>query len=463
VRLVEIQPSENGLTILGGRNAQGKSSVLDAIAYALGGEAFRPSDINNHEAEGNAKIKVEIDGLVVERGGKNGALKITDARGMKGNQTLLNEIVSKFALDLGAFMRANETEKAKLLLKMFPQLEGDLARLKAEADALREHRADLNRDLKRAQAQFDGMPKYEGAPDGEVSLAELEARLREANAEQVRLFGERGEAAKLNNQAVEEEGKAASAMGKASMLKERIEELDAQNEATRERLRGEIDLARRRLEEFEEAAPKKRQELIDAQNAAQDEADQHDDRAYLLRREAKERMASYDGLIEAQTARIEEVQKQITAAAETNELVRRNRARAAKYEDIRRLDAESAHCTGHLDEIAAKRTALLHDAQLPLPELSISEDGKLLYRGQEWDCMSGSERLRVATAICMKAKPGCGFVLIDGLEAMDPQTLEDFDQYLSEQQMQGIGTIVGETSATVIIEDGRVFEPVETE
>ncbi len=58
----------------------------------------------------------------------------------------------------------------------------------------------------------------------------------------------------------------------------------------------------------------------------------------------------------------------------------------------------------------------------------------------------------------MKAKPNCGFVLIDGLEAMDPQTLEEFGQYLESQQMQGIGTIVGETAATVIIEDGKVKE-----
>ena len=127
VRLVEIRPSENGLTILGGRNAQGKSSCLDAIAYALGGEMFRPTDVNNHEGEKNAAIRVEIDGLIVERAGKNAALKITDSRGMRGNQTLLNDIVGKFALDLGSFMRASDAEKAKMLLKMFPELEKQLA------------------------------------------------------------------------------------------------------------------------------------------------------------------------------------------------------------------------------------------------------------------------------------------------------------------------------------------------
>ena len=125
------------------------------------------------------------------------------------------------------------------------------------------------------------------------------------------------------------------------------------------------------------------------------------------------------------------------------------------------MDVNIAGYTRSLVEIEAARTALLQEAQLPLPELSITEDGKLLYRGQEWDCMSGSERLKVATAICMKAKPNCGFVLIDGLEAMDRETLEEFGKYLESQRMQGIGTIVGDNAATVIIEDGRVKGPVD--
>ena len=98
----------------------------------------------------------------------------------------------------------------------------------------------------------------------------------------------------------------------------------------------------------------------------------------------------------------------------------------------------------------------MQNAKLPLVDLSINADGELLYKGQKWDCMSGAERLKVATSICMKSKPGCGFVLIDGLEAMDQQTLKEFSEYLTACNMQGIGTIVGDTAATVIIEDGKV-------
>ena len=44
IKAVTLTPSENGLTVIGGRNGQGKTSVLDSIAWALGGEKYRPSN-----------------------------------------------------------------------------------------------------------------------------------------------------------------------------------------------------------------------------------------------------------------------------------------------------------------------------------------------------------------------------------------------------------------------------------
>ena len=43
IKAVKLEPTANGLTVIGGKNNQGKTSVLDSIAWALGGNAFRPS------------------------------------------------------------------------------------------------------------------------------------------------------------------------------------------------------------------------------------------------------------------------------------------------------------------------------------------------------------------------------------------------------------------------------------
>ena len=102
------------------------------------------------------------------------------------------------------------------------------------------------------------------------------------------------------------------------------------------------------------------------------------------------------------------------------------------------------------------KTDLLKGARLPLPELLV-EDGELAYKGQRWDNMSGSDRLKVATAIVRQLNPKCGFVLLDKLEQMDLKTLKEFGEWLEAEGLQAIATRVstgGECS--VIIEDGCI-------
>jgi recombinational DNA repair ATPase RecF len=43
VRAVSLDCSGTALTVIGGRNGQGKTSILDAIMWALGGDRFKPS------------------------------------------------------------------------------------------------------------------------------------------------------------------------------------------------------------------------------------------------------------------------------------------------------------------------------------------------------------------------------------------------------------------------------------
>ena len=88
VAAVQLKPSENGLTIIGGNNNQGKTSVLDAIAWALGGEKYRPSEAQRKDSVLPPTLKVRMNnGLVVERKGKNSALTVTDPSGRKAGQT----------------------------------------------------------------------------------------------------------------------------------------------------------------------------------------------------------------------------------------------------------------------------------------------------------------------------------------------------------------------------------------
>lgn len=96
IKAVQLAPAKNGLTVIGGDNRQGKTSVLDAIAWALGGEKFRPSSPKREGSVTDPHLKVTLDnGIIVERSGKNGALKVIDPAGNKGGQTLLNSFVEQ--------------------------------------------------------------------------------------------------------------------------------------------------------------------------------------------------------------------------------------------------------------------------------------------------------------------------------------------------------------------------------
>ena len=113
VKAVKLEPSAAGLTIVGGKNNQGKTSVLDAITWALGGDRYRPSQAQREGSVVPPYLHVELsNGVVVERKGKNSDLKVIDRTGNKAGQQLLNEFIEQLALDLPKFMQSTSKEKA---------------------------------------------------------------------------------------------------------------------------------------------------------------------------------------------------------------------------------------------------------------------------------------------------------------------------------------------------------------
>lgn len=118
--------------------------------------------------------------------------------------------------------------------------------------------------------------------------------------------------------------------------------------------------------------------------------------------------------------------------------------------------------TKDIEAIRQERIAMLNNADLPLPGLSV-ENGELTYKGFKWDNLSGSEQLKVATAVVRKLNPKCGFVLLDKLEQMDLDTLNEFSIWLKQEGLQAIATRVSTgDECSIIIEDGYIKNDSET-
>ena len=157
----------------------------------------------------------------------------------------------------------------------------------------------------------------------------------------------------------------------------------------------------------------------------------------------------------------EELERNIENIEEINIKVRANMTKEMAEDEAKKYKEDYDGMTGDIEAVRRQKMDLLNNADLPLPGLSV-ESGELLYKGKKWDCMSGSEQLKVATAIVRKLKPQCGFVLIDKLEQMDIDTMKEFGSWLETEGLQAIATRVstgGECS--IIIEDGIAVEPEE--
>lgn len=396
IKAVRLKPAQNGLTVIGGNNNQGKTSVLDSIAWALGGEKYRPSEAARAGSAVPPALKIVMDnGLIVERKGKNSALKVTDPSGKKAGQQLLNEFVEELALNLPKFMEASGKEKAQTLLNIIGV--GDkLAKIEKEEKDLYNERLYVGRIADQKAKYAKEQPYYTDAPKDLVSPSELIRQQQE-------ILARNGENQRKRERAVQ--------------LQEEVK-----------RAHAEV----KRLAELLGEAKQKHLQLVKdldiASTTAKDLTDQS------------------TAELEANIANIEEI----------NRKVRANLDKEKAEDDAKEYQRQYADLTGKIEGMREEKANLLERADLPLPDLSV-KDGELVYKGQKWDNMSGSDQLKVSTAIVRKLNPKCGFVLLDKLEQMDMDTLKEFGMWLEAERLQAIATRVstGE-ECSIIIEDGYV-------
>lgn len=411
VKAVRIEPTDKGLTILGGRNNQGKSSVLDSIAWALGGNRKKPSQADREGSMNKPYLKVTMNnGLVVERKGKNSDLKVTDPDGNSAGQTLLDSFVEELAIDLPQFMEATNKEKADTLLKIIGV--GDqLYELEREEKELYDERRSVYRIKEQKRKYAEELPYHEDAPDEPLKISALINEQQEILARNGENQKKRQEAQRLADRVDSQKEKMASVKAEIARLEDQLAEMEDIHQETVKDL---------------ETAQKTAEQLQDESTA--------------------------------------ELEQSIAENEQINEKVRTNLKKEAAEEEARSYETQYEKMSGQIQAIRDKKQALLDEADLPLPELSVKE-GALTYKGQEWDNMSGSEQLKVSTAIVRQLKPDCGFVLIDKLEQMDLETMKEFGQWLESEDLQAIATRVstGE-ECQIIIEDGEVVgeELIET-
>lgn len=415
VSAVHLEPSETGLTVIGGDNRQGKTSVLDAIMSALGGEKFTPS---NAVREGADKGQVTVslsNGLVVTRSftAKGSYLKVSDPAGSKGGQMLLNEFVSEFALSLGKFLQASDRDKTKTLLQIIGV---DLTPFEEKHKRLYGEREGVGRLRERAKGHAESMPYNEAVGAEMLTPSDIMAEL------------ERKVAVNARNREIRTKAEA---------------------------FRGNLKRAQQRLDESADMVAELTKRLDQAKR-------EHDERAAECVRQEKELEAATKAAAAVQDEDVTALKERLAQIEDTNAEIRKNLEREKALAEAEGYTEEYRALSHQLEANNAEMRDLLNGAAMPLPGLSV-EGGVLTFAGAAWDCMSGADQLRVATAIVRKLNPACGFVLIDKIEQMDLATLREFGTWLQAEGLQAITTRVSRgDECSIVIEAGAVVEVRET-
>lgn len=412
VVLVKMGFNQDGLTIIGGGNRQGKTTVLDAICFALGGNRMRPSSLKRDGAEDDPYIRILLsNGLEVTRKGKNTDLTVRDPQGMKAGQELLSAFIDELALSPRKFMQMNNPDKARTLLKVIgvqdriDELDG------MEKDCMAQRAAAAIQE-KMARVKSDAAPFFPDAPSELVSVTGLLANI--------------------------EEGDQHNAMiAESENAKQRSEDAYM-------RIDGALDILRDKREKLYSGLAAIEADISETEKALSDTANE----VKILDKD----------LAGKQKFDPAPLYLAIQAAHEVNKQVEAN----AKYQELVDLHAEAMGerqaAELQIENLRTMKAALLESSAMPLPELKVV-DGELLYNGKAWDCMSGVEQISTAAAIVKELRPECGFILLDELERYDLEELAKFAAWAEEQKLQIIATRVSTgDECSIIIEEGTVKE-----
>lgn len=406
LKAVSITP-EGNTVVISGRNGQGKSSVLDAIAMALGGKALCPDMPIRHGQKG-AKVSVQLDGdrpmLVTRTFASDGGstLTVTSADGkMKyaSPQKLLDDLTGKLMFDPLAFTRMRPLEQLALLKDLVGL---DLSDLDERRGALYGERTIAGRDVAGRQSQLDAMPDYPEAPAVEVSVADLAGELEAANAQN-------------------------------------RERQDAEDEAL---------VLCRQIADREMKIDKGRAEIAEEEKTI-----------VVLRDRAKE---ADDAVAAIEVIDTDPIRQRINDADETNRKVRENAAKAAAQANFDRAKEAYADLTDQIEGIDQERASLLAAAKFPVAGLGFTADGVTL-NGLPFAQVSSSEQLKVSVAICLASHPALGHVPIYDGSLLDAESLNQLKAMVKDANaLMWIERVEDGAPCSVVIEDGSVVQGDET-
>ena len=422
IEYVEIVPNKT-VTVIGGRNRQGKTSLLTSIACTLGGKKLCP-ERPIRTGEDTARVSVDLDGdparlippITVIReffrksnGEIDSKLEIItkDGYAAPSPQTLLGDVCGTIGFDPSVLLRMDSKKQAEVLRELVGL---DFSELDAKRAKIYENRTLLGREGKSLRGQLDGCTQHPDAPDQEVSVSALAAQLKADHAANAKNEVQRQALRNLENKAKEAERAIAVAEQRVSDLKQQL-------------VKEEEWLAK--SQGVHNAAI----EVVTAQTAI------------------------VNALKDKDTS---DTEQKIATAEETNIKVRANAKKIDLKANVEAKLQEWKDATSEIEAIDAQKQKMREEAKWPVPGLGYDETG-MTYNGVPFVQASDYEQRRVAIGICVAMNPVLKFAFLKDSSLLDEDGMIEFASLAAEQGVQLFLERVGKgAECNIVIEGGEV-------
>ncbi len=413
---IEIHPTSDIIEITG-RNAAGKSSVLDAIAYACGGQKLCPTEpIRNGEEKASVSVKLD-NGLQVTRTWtrKGSYLTVTNADGadVRSPQKVLDELIGSVSFDPLAFTRMEPAKQRAVLLDLLG-IEGELQLLSHREDDARREATQIRQEIKRLQGCIDSTPGVpESTPDEPVDVSALLSEL---------------EAIDQHNAIIKQAEDQAWQAGQVVIAQS---DVVAHVEAD--------------IREIEGRLAARRADLKTATDRLAD-AEKHRNEANTTRARLGETRSVV--IVKERIARSQAVNADVAAKQRIQQMRSELHGRESALEVA----------VGAVKAIESKRYETLRAAKWPVAGLSVAH-GDVRYNDVPLDQCSAAEQLRVSLSIAMAANPRLRVILIRDGSLLDADNLKAIGAMAGEHGYQlWIERVAPGAAGSVLIEDGRIVE-----
>ncbi len=452
IEAFELAPDGNHV-VIGGPNTAGKSTILNAIAGALGGGRNRKAQrVRKGAAKG--EVVVDLGDIVVKWGPKvdgKDSLEVTTAEGdvKKKPQELLDRLWGERTFDPFAWFEAEPREQARQLAEIAGI---DLDALEARRKVAFDERTAVNRMAKELAAQAAD-PAYatpDGTPDEPVDEKALATEVHDA--------------AKLNAENAERRAELRRLEGLLETHRAGVETIrrmgvEAISEAKTigaERVTIALDALRRAQEAVEEAKRAAVELVATVTRKAATQSEAVVEQVARMERQVAESVAVVSGLADVDVAAVSD---QLAEARNVNHEVEMKRSRSRLVAAAEAHRGKAASLTATIATVDEEKAAALAAASLPVDGLGL-EDGAVTYQGTLLESISRSEQLRISVALGLARHPEIAVMLIDRWGDLDDPARKIVTEMADAANCQIWTTVVGEKDEdiTVTIREGLIAQ-----